>query len=148
MTIDNIINNFKQIGYHINYCKAECQRHYSEHNPLSNIWKTMKQLDTIDDRKEKTWNITWYKTYPQGTQNYLSFSLFECIEVNKDGIEYNEEDKLYYFFNFNNDISEIYDNNNIDKLYNGIITYINNIIKDEDKAIMRDYKINSLIAEN
>jgi hypothetical protein len=138
MTIDNLINNFKQIGYHINY---------SEHDPLTNIWKNIKQLKQLEvDRKEKTWNITWDKPYPQGTQNYLSFTLFECVQLNKNGIEYKPDNqRQYYFFNFNNDVSEIYDNNSIDKLYNGIITYINNTIKDEDKTIMRDYKINSLI---
>jgi len=138
MNIQELINNFESFGYYINV---------NEQISLLETVKARFDKDYIkDERKERVWHVTWNYSYPLGTTNHLSFTIFECIEVSHAGVSYKkDENKFYYFYSFDTGPSDVYDSDNLKNLFEDILSDIKNKVKSDDIAMIRELKLYELI---
>jgi hypothetical protein len=141
MNIQELISNFDSFGYFINV---------TEQDSFVEAVKARFNKDyTKDERKERVWHVTWNDSYPLGTTNHLSFTIFECIEVSHAGVSYKkDENKFYYFYSFYSfdaGSSDVYDSDNLKDLFEDILSKIKITVKKDDIDLLREVKLYEFI---
>jgi hypothetical protein len=118
MTLEDIITRLESYGY---------KTTKSHHSDLA--WAVEQAFNKVpeEDRTNKEELVLHFKwNKPQSKRNFiepeLNFTIYEDESVTSDGKLYYTPGRMHYYFNFGNDISKIYRDDELNLLMNEIHT--------------------------
>lgn len=118
MTLEDIITRLERYGY---ITSKEYQSDLSW--AVEQVFNKVPEKDRTT-KKELVLHFKWNK--PQSLRNHtepeLSFTIYEDESVSSEGKLYYTPGRMHYYFNFGNDISKIYRDDELDLLMSEVHT--------------------------